>query len=81
MADTRQPEPNMQSAVDRMMPSIVSEIADAQPGDLISYDNSGRNVGADHIAIYIGNGMMIEAPKAGVPVRAPMRRCGKRQSY
>ena len=32
MADTRQPEPNMQSAVDRMMPSIASEIADEQKG-------------------------------------------------
>lgn len=32
MADTRQPEPNMQSAVDRMMPSIASEIEDAKPG-------------------------------------------------
>jgi F-type H+-transporting ATPase subunit epsilon len=32
MADTRQPEPNMQSAVDRMMPSIASEMEDAKPG-------------------------------------------------
>jgi F-type H+-transporting ATPase subunit epsilon len=32
MPDTRQPEPNMQSAVERMMPSIVSEIQDEQKG-------------------------------------------------
>ena len=32
MADTRQPEPTMQSAVDRMMPSIASELEDAQKG-------------------------------------------------
>jgi F-type H+-transporting ATPase subunit beta len=32
MSDTRQPEPNMQSAVERMMPSIASEIADEQKG-------------------------------------------------
>lgn len=32
MADTRQPEPTMQSAVDRMMPSIASEIEDAKAG-------------------------------------------------
>jgi F-type H+-transporting ATPase subunit epsilon len=31
MADTRQPEPTVQSAVDRMMPSIASEIADSRP--------------------------------------------------
>lgn len=32
MADTRQPEPTVQSAVDRMMPSIASEIEDAKSG-------------------------------------------------
>jgi F-type H+-transporting ATPase subunit epsilon len=32
MADTRQPEPTVQSAVERMMPSIASEIEDAKPG-------------------------------------------------
>jgi len=32
MADTRQPEPNLQSAVDRMMPSIVSEMEDEMKG-------------------------------------------------
>lgn len=44
-------------------------VQDAQPGDLIAYDNSSRNVGADHIAIYIGNGLMIEAPHPGADVR------------
>jgi F-type H+-transporting ATPase subunit epsilon len=32
MADTRQPEPTVQSAVDRMMPSVVSEMDDAKSG-------------------------------------------------
>jgi len=32
MPDTRQPEPTMQSAVHRMMPSIASAMEDAQPG-------------------------------------------------
>ena len=32
MADTRQPEPNMQSAVDRMMPSEVTEYKDSLKG-------------------------------------------------
>ena len=40
-----------------------------QPGDLIWWDNSSRNRGADHIAIYVGNGMMIEAPGRGKQVR------------
>ena len=42
-----------------------------QPGDLIWWDLNGRNDGADHIGIYIGNGQVIEsAPSAdGVKVR------------
>lgn len=40
-----------------------------QPGDLVGTDNSPRNNGADHIAIYIGNGQIIEAPRTGLNVR------------
>lgn len=36
-----------------------------QPGDLVAWDNSSRNQGADHIAIYIGNGQIIQAPRPG----------------
>lgn len=35
------------------------------PGDLVAWDNSSRNNGADHIAIYIGNDQIIEAPRPG----------------
>ena len=54
----------------------VASMSEALPGDLIAWDNSSRNVGADHIAIYIGNGMMIESPRPGgevqvVPVTTP----------
>src|SRR5207253_415796 len=34
MYDTRQPEPTLQSAVDRMMPSIASELDDARKGSV-----------------------------------------------
>lgn len=47
----------------------VASLAEAQPGDLIAWDNSSRNVGADHIAIYIGDGKMIEAPRTGLDIR------------
>lgn len=47
----------------------VASMAEARPGDLIAWDNSGRNVGADHIAIYAGNGKMIEAPRTGLDIR------------
>lgn len=38
-------------------------------GDLVAWDNSPRNAGADHIALYIGNGQIIEAPRPGLSVR------------
>jgi soluble lytic murein transglycosylase-like protein len=47
----------------------VSSLAQAQPGDLLAWNNSSRNNGADHIAIYVGNGKMIEAPRTGLDVR------------
>jgi cell wall-associated NlpC family hydrolase len=48
-----------------------------RPGDLVAWDNSSRNNGADHIAIYIGNGQIIEAPKPGSAVR--VRKLGKNE--
>lgn len=47
----------------------IASMADAQPGDLIAWDNSSRNDGADHIAIYVGDGKMIEAARPGTRVR------------
>lgn len=38
-------------------------------GDLVGWNNSKRNGGADHIAIYLGNGQIIEAPRPGLGVR------------
>ena len=29
-------------------------VAEAKPGDLVAWDNSSRNVGADHVEIYLG---------------------------
>lgn len=49
--------------------SPVASMAEARPGDLVAWDNSGRNVGADHIAIYLGDGMILEAPRTGVDIR------------
>nr|WP_179519733.1 transglycosylase SLT domain-containing protein [Nocardioides perillae] len=49
--------------------SPVASLAEARPGDLIAWDNSGRNVGADHIAIYLGDGKMLEAPRTGLDIR------------
>lgn len=40
-----------------------------QVGDLVGWDNSSRNNGADHIALYIGGGKIIEAPRPGASVQ------------
>jgi cell wall-associated NlpC family hydrolase len=41
----------------------------AQAGDLWGIDNSERNHGVDHIAVYIGNNEIIEAPRTGLNIR------------
>jgi len=40
-----------------------------QAGDLVAWDNSSRNRGADHIALYIGNGQIMEFYRTGKPSR------------
>src|SRR5581483_972986 len=42
-----------------------------QPGDLVAFDEYNRNGAgnADHIAIYLGNNQIIEAPHTGADVR------------
>jgi peptidoglycan DL-endopeptidase CwlO len=45
-------------------------LADIQPGDLLFYGPDG----ADHVAMYIGGGMMVEAPETGQTVHnTPVR--------
>lgn len=46
-----------------------TSIQNLKPGDLVAWDDSSRNVGADHIAIYIGNGQIMEAPHTGAQLR------------
>lgn len=48
-----------------------------RPGDLVAWDNSARNNGADHIAIWLGNGQILEAPKPGARVRT--RKLGRNE--
>jgi cell wall-associated NlpC family hydrolase len=38
-----------------------------QPGDLVFFGSSTSNIG--HNAIYVGGGMMVEAPHTGLNVR------------
>lgn len=45
----------------------VGSLKDAQPGDLLFFDLGPRDTyrGIDHVAIYLGNGRMLEAPRPG----------------
>lgn len=42
---------------------------DLRVGDLVFWDNSSRNRGADHVGIYIGGGKYIHAPQPGERVK------------
>lgn len=54
-----------------------TSMSSLRPGDLWAWDNSSRNNGADHIALYLGNGMILEAPRSGSVVR--IRQLGKNE--
>lgn len=44
-------------------------IKDLQAGDLVAWENNPRQMGADHIALYLGDGMILEAPRTGLKIR------------
>jgi cell wall-associated NlpC family hydrolase len=48
-----------------------------QPGDLVAWDNDPRIDGPDHIAMYIGNGKIVEAANSRVGLR--IRKLGKNE--
>lgn len=50
---------------------------DLQAGDLVAFDYEGY--GADHIALYIGNGEILEAAHTGTNVR--IRKLGKNEKF
>lgn len=54
-----------------------TSIGNLRPGDLVAWDNSSRNNGADHIALYVGNGMILEAARTGTDIR--IRKLGKNE--
>lgn len=56
-------------SADQARAGAITSISNLLPGDLVAVDNSTRNNGADHIAIYAGDGYIIEAPRAGLNVR------------
>lgn len=47
----------------------VASLADARPGDLVFYDFSSSRSGIDHVAMYIGDGKVIEAERTGTDIK------------
>ena len=56
--------PHNAAAQQEMLPAVPPDQAHLAPGDLLFYDTP-----VDHVALYVGNGMMVEAAHSGVPVR------------
>ena len=46
----------------------VPSLSQARPGDIVSY-HCGPNDGTGHVGIYIGNGLVVHAPKPGEKVK------------
>lgn len=44
-------------------------LTDLKPGDLVAWENNSRQSGADHIALYLGNGEILEAPNSQNRIR------------
>ena len=57
------------------------DLADAQPGDLVFWSEDGTQEGIYHVAIYLGDDQMIEAPTFGVPVRITEMRYSEIMPY
>ncbi|MGH3673144.1 MAG: C40 family peptidase [Pseudonocardiaceae bacterium] len=47
----------------------ITDRAAIQPGDLILLSDNGRGSGTHHVAIYLGGGLVVEAPQSGALVR------------
>ena len=49
--------------------SIHPALSQLQPGDLVFWSSDGTAAGIHHVAIYVGNGNVIQAPESGDIVR------------
>jgi peptidoglycan DL-endopeptidase CwlO len=47
---------------------VPVSVSDVRPGDLVFWSSNGQPSGIHHVAMYIGNGQIIHAPRTGRPV-------------
>lgn len=53
-----------------------------RPGDLVFFGDNPSDPGSVyHVAMYIGNNQIVEAPRAGVPVRVTSMRWANTMPY
>ena len=43
-------------------------VSDLRPGDLVFWSSNGSPSGIHHVALYIGGGQILHAPRTGRPV-------------
>ncbi|MGZ6874695.1 MAG: C40 family peptidase, partial [Blastococcus sp.] len=67
--------PRNSTAQYRALPKVSR--SNLQPGDLVFYATNTSNPSTiHHVAMYLGGGMMIEAPESGLTVRVTAMRWG-----
>jgi cell wall-associated NlpC family hydrolase len=58
------------TAAEQFLTGVHLPLADASPGDLLFWTYDPNDPGfVDHTAIYLGNGMMVVAPRSGLDVQ------------
>jgi cell wall-associated NlpC family hydrolase len=48
---------------------VHPKVSALQPGDLVFWSNDGTAAGIHHVALYVGNGNVVQAPQSGDIVR------------
>ncbi|WP_380278299.1 C40 family peptidase [Kitasatospora purpeofusca] len=56
-------------AADQYAQSTPVTYRQLRPGDLVFWSTTGRAADIHHVGLYIGDDQMIEAPRAGVPIK------------
>lgn len=61
--------PHQTQAIWSAFQPAIANPADIQPGDLVLLSNNSHPSGIHHVAIYVSNGQVVEAPQSGQNVR------------
>ncbi|MFE4604443.1 C40 family peptidase, partial [Kitasatospora indigofera] len=56
-------------AADQYAESTPVTYRQLRPGDLVFWSDTGRAADIHHVGLYIGDDQMIEAPRAGMPIK------------